>query len=382
MPIQPFSLLFGTSIPFAIEGPPAQGMNIKDDSFLLLDASIPEQRFRWEALWKEWPKKDIVAHPAYAQLFARSQDRVVCACQIGDTGGILFPLIVRPLCLEPWAKEESDTVDLVSPYGYGGPFGWGTFDADEFWKEFDQWARAHRAVSLFTRLSLFKDQLIPFYGETLARGPCVMVSLDQPSADILQSYDKAARENVRQAKRCGISVEVDAECRRMEEFLTIYSDTMSRLEALPLYHFSREFFDKLLSGLSGHVMMVHALYQQRIVSTELLLVSEDYLYSFLGGTLKEGFPVRANPLLRHEINLWAKEHGKQRVVLGGGYPGRDGLLRYKRRYAPNGDVPFYVGTKIFDQALYQELLEKRAAWEKLQYKFWSPLGDFFPAYRG
>ncbi len=359
-------------------------MTTNADHFVLLDASIPEQRACWESLWRSWPKRDIVAHPAYAQLFAKRLDSVVCAGQIGDAGGILFPLIVRPLSAEPWAEGETDTCDLVSPYGYGGPFGWGTFDADGFWKGFDEWARANHVVSLFTRLSLFKDQLIPFCGEVQGKGLCVMVSLsfDQPSADILKSYDKAARENVRQANRCGVSVEPDPDCRRLEEFLTIYSAAMSRLDALPMYRFPKGFFEKLITGLSDRVMMFHAIYQQRVLSTELLLLSEDYLYSFLGGTLEEGFPLRANPLLRHEINLWARDHGKRQVLLGGGYPGRDGLLRYKRRFAPNGDVPFYVGTKVFNRVVYDTLIKKRAAWEHLQNNPWSPPCDFFPAYRG
>jgi len=354
------------------------------DSFLLLDASVPDQRHCWEHLWRGWPKKDIVAHPAYAQLFARNQDRVVCACQANHAGGILFPLIVRPLSAEPWMEPEADCCDLVSPYGYGGPFGWGAIDVDAFWKEFDKWARANHAVSLFARLSLFKDELIPFCGEVQSKGPCVIVSLslDQQCGDVLKSYDKAARENVRQAKRYGVVVEHDLDCRRLEEFLTIYSATMSRLEALPLYHFSKQFFEKLIAGLSDRVMMFHAIHQQRVLSTEVLLRSEDYLYSFLGGTLEEGFPLRANPLLRHEINLWAREHGKPQVLLGGGYPGQDGLLRYKRRFAPNGVMPFSVGTKVFDRVLYDTLIQKRAAWECLQNHSWSPPCDFFPAYRG
>ena len=89
---------------------------------------------------------------------------------------------------------------------------------------------------------------------------------------------------------------------------------MSRLDALPMYRFPKGFFEKLITGLSDRVMMFHAIYQQRVLSTELLLLSEDYLYSFLGGTLEEGFPLRANPLLRHEINLWARDHGKRQVL--------------------------------------------------------------------
>lgn len=353
------------------------------DDFLLLDAAVPDQRARWLALWQAWPHRDVVAHPGYVQLFARPDDRAVCACQIHRHGAILFPLIVRPLRLESWAGEDNDACDLVSPYGYGGPFGWGSYSAEAFWEKFDRWAQAAHAVSLFTRLSLFTKQLVPFYGDTLVKGPAVVVPLDQPADRLLSSYDKAARKNVRQAEHAGVTLEVDPGCRRLNEFLGIYYSTMDRRGAHPSYYFPRIFFESLITQLSGRAVLFHALHGERLLSTELILVSEHYLYSFLNGTVEDGMPVRANPLLRHAVNLWGTANGKQYVVLGGGYEAAaDSLFRYKQRYAPNKQVSFCIGTKILDRSLYQRLLERRIAWEHRQRRAWSPTEEFFPAYRG
>ncbi len=112
------------------------------------------------------------------------------------------------------------------------------------------------------------------------------------------------------------------------------------------------------------------------------MLSEDYLYPFLAGTLEEGLRLRANPMLRHGVNLWGKAQGKLQVVLGGGYSGIDSLLRFKQRYAPNGSVPFTVGVKVFDSYSYQALIDKRTTWEHEQGHQWSPAPGFFPAYRG
>lgn len=356
-------------------------MNTDQRTFLLLDAAVPEQRAQWLSLWHMWPTQDVVAHPGYVELFARPGDRVVCACQVAKESGIMFPLIVRPFCSEPWGRGEGDTCDLISPYGYGGPFGWGHYNVEKYWAAFEQWAQTIRAVSLFTRFSLFKDHLIPFFGDTLAKGPCVIVSLEKPADMFLRSYDKAARENVRQAERAGVTLEPDPECRRLEEFLAVYYSTMNRLEALPMYYFQKSFFERLIAHLPSRVALFHALHKQRIVSSELLLISNDHLYSFLGGTLEEGLRLRANPLLRHGVNLWGKTQGKQQVVLGGGYSGEDSLLRFKQRYAPNGSVSFTVGVKVFDSYSYQALIDKRTAWEREQGNQWSPACGYFPAYR-
>lgn len=357
-------------------------MNTDRDAFLLLDAAIPEQRAQWLDLWHMWPTQDVIAHPGYVELFARPGDRVVCACQMGLDSGILFPLIVRLLCSEPWGRGEGEICDLVSPYGYSGPFGWGPYNVETFWSGFEQWVQVIRAVSLFIRFSLFKDHLIPFFGDTLVKNRCVIVSLEKPVDMLLRSYDKAARENVHQAERAGVTLEPDPECRHLEEFLTVYYSTMNRLGALPMYYFPKSFFERLIAQLPGQVALFHAIHNRRIISTELLLKSKNHIYSFLGGTLEEGLRLRANPLLRHGVNLWGKAQGKQQIVLGGGYSGEDSLLRFKQRYAPNGSVSFTVGVKVFDSYLYQVLIDKRTTWEHEQGNQWSPAHGFFPAYRG
>lgn len=357
-------------------------MSIKQQDFLLLDAAVPEQRAQWLDLWRAWPQRDVAAHPVYVQLFAGPQDQAVCACQMGYDGGILFPLIVRSLRSEPWAGEGTDICDLVSPYGYSGPFGWGLFKVEPFWTGLDKWAHAIHAVSLFTRFSLFKEHLVPFYGDTLVKGSCVIVSLSKDPDALFQSYHKAVRENIRQAERAGVTIEADPECRRLDEFLSIYYSAMNRLAALPMYYFPKSFFETLIAELPEQVLLFHALHNERVVSTELLLISENYLYAFLGGTLENGLQLRANPLLRHGVNLWGKTHGKNHILLGGGYSGADSLLRYKQRFSSTGDVSFSIGTKLFDSHSYQTLIDKRASWERQQGNSWSPACGFFPSYRG
>lgn len=360
--------------------PPAKSGRCRD--FLVLDAAIPEERDRWLALWQSWPNRDVVAHPGYAQRFARPEDRTVCGCQVGPDGGILFPLIVRPLSVEGWVGEIAGC-DLVSPYGYGGPFGWGSYSTDAFWMGFDLWSSSIGAVSLFARLSLFRDSLIPFCGDVSEKGPAVIVSLE-PAADLLlASYDQDARRNVRQAERAGVTVEIDRDCARLEQFLSIYYSTMDRRGASSIYYFTRQFFEDLTAYLSGQVTLFHAWHEGKVVSSQLLVISETYLYSFLNGTVEEGMRVRANPLLRHAVNLWGKSTGKQHVVLGGGYnSAEDSLFKYKQRYAPNTQVPFCVGTRIFDQAVYQSLIDRRAAWCDAHSVIWTPVEGFFPLYRG
>jgi hypothetical protein len=350
--------------------------------FVIFDAAVAQEREQWLDLWHRWPDHEVWAHPGYTQVFSRPSDRVLCACLDEISGGILFPLIVRPISAEPWAPQDQTHCDLVSPYGYGGPFGWGAPDTRLFWKHFDEWADAINAVSLCTRLLASIDQTIPFVGETTAKSSCIVVSLEQDAEGIWQGYDRSIRLNIRQAERAGVSVVSDPRCERLDEFLMVYYGTMDRVGARSTYYFPKSLFRELIAQLPEYVVLFRALHQNRVVSSELVLLSPRSIYSFLGGTLPEGLQIRSHQLLRHAINMWGKEQGKERVVLGGGYAAdKDNLFRYKKKFSVN-EIPFSMGSRIFDHDRYQSFAGIRREWETAHGNEWCPRVDFFPLYRG
>ena len=129
--------------------------------FQVLDAATGEGLGAWKALWHSWPGREVMAHPEYARLFARNCDRVLCAAGEDAGGSILFPLILRPLAAEPWARAGERRWDAITPYGYGGPFAWGLGPRDDaaYWGDYAGWCRQAGVVSTFARLSLFPQQL-------------------------------------------------------------------------------------------------------------------------------------------------------------------------------------------------------------------------------
>jgi hypothetical protein len=128
-------------------------------------------------------------------------------------------------------------------------------------------------------------------------------------------------------------------------------------------------------------MFAHVFHQDRIVSSELVLLSVETGYFFLGGTLAEAFALRPNDLLKHETFLRTREIGIRRFVLGGSYRPEDGLLRYKRSFAPTGVQPFNVGAQVIDPARLEALVGRRREWESSQGREWAPAEGFFPPYR-
>lgn len=341
------------------------------------------EREAWRQAWSKSSLREPFAHPSYVNLFARPGDQACCASLSSENGIVLFPLIVRPLELEPWGKGYTAS-DITSPYGYGGPYAEGNREAlaDEFWPSFENWARSRNVVTLFTRLSLFPQQLLPFPTPPVEKSQNIIRTLELDEEAMWSDYHHKVRKNVNRAIREGVSILIDTDGQRLEEFIDIYHGTMARRQANQGYFFDRAFFETIVSEMTENFVFFHAIHRERIVSTELVLFSAHHVYSYLGGTHEDAFHLRPNDLLKHEIIRWGRASGKSSFVLGGGYQPGDGIYQYKKAFTPSGDTPFHVGQMIFDSKLQDDLVDKRKRFEKeVNQADWIPSDAFFPVYR-
>lgn len=331
--------------------------------FAVLDAAIPQQREAWLELWNAWPEREVFAHPDYVRLFAQEGQGVMCAV----SESTLYPFLYRPL---------ADWADISSAYGYSGPFSWGNgTDSGVFWAQFEEWAKSRSVVSEVIRFSLFEDSLLPYAGERQRIAGNIVRDLDVTETELLADFEHKVRKNIRRAAEQGVTIEVDIDGSRIDEFLAIYEATMQRRQAADSYFFPRSFFETIHRELPGQFVYFFAVRDGEVISTELVLASATRLYSYLGGTVESAFEYRPNDLLKVEIMRWGMRNGKKQFVLGGGYTPEDGIYRYKQSFAPNGRKEFYIGARIFDAAKYEELVAARRQKEP------PPRPNFFPEYR-
>ena len=337
-------------------------------SFHLWSADSPE----WLAHWSSWPAREVYAHPGYVLLYEDEQTRALCAAWRSSDGCVLYPFLLRDLAGEPFRVDAADT---ITPYGYGGAFCWGG-DHEElaarFWPAFDDWAGRQPVVSELVRFAVFKDELLPYPGEREQRLVNVVRDLEPTADELWMDCEHKVRKNVKKARRAGVTVEVDPKGDRLVDFVRLYLHTLERRQAPERYRFSRAFFERIHERLPDGFLYAHALLDDKVVSSELVLLSEQSGYSFLGGTDSDAFDTRPNDLLKWELILRLKEEGKRRFVLGGGYRPDDGIFKYKRSFAPHGLVPFFVGRRVLQPELYEQLIERAGRGDD---------PEFFPAYR-
>jgi len=355
-------------------------------SFRIFDATNPADLAAWLDSWQAWPEREVFANPYYTSLYASAHARALCAAWQCGSLNVMYPFVLRDLTGEPyWDKSLGPAFDITSVYGYSGPYAWGEERqgnaASQFWLDFDAWAIQQNIVAEFVRFTLFERMLLPYPGEKRAVADHLVRTLAPSEEALWMEFEHKVRKNVNKAIRSGVEIEVDTRGERLGAFLEIYEHTMKRRAALDEYYFGREFFERLHANLPTEFVYMHAYQGGRIVSTELVLVSRTNVYSFLGGTREEAFAVRPNDLLKVEIMKWAKSQGKQHFVLGGGYQKGDGIYRYKESFAPAGQVPYYLGGRIFRQEIYDALVSRKAALSGAVGQQWSPRPGFFPAYR-
>jgi hypothetical protein len=350
-------------------------------SFQVLNAMIPKEHRDWISYWDNWQGHEVLAHPNYVKLFVRPGDHPLCAIWRSPEGMVFFPFILRPLTIEPWAGILVDMCDLVSAYGYGGPFVSGQPVADNFWDEFDRWCSSNRVVSSFIRLSLFEEQIVPIRGPVEEKLMNIVRRLNLDAVAVWMDYEHKVRKNVQKARRAGLVIERDEKGVHLDAFLKVYYSTMQRRQASGQYYFPKKFFERIIHELEGQFSFFHVWQDQKLVSTELVLVSAEHIYSFLGGTIEEAYNMRPNDLLKHEVIVWGILQGKKAFVLGGGYENGDGIFRYKKAFSPEGEMPFKVAARILMPDAYENLCNLRCEWEAAKGNNWKPRDDYFPAYR-
>ncbi len=348
--------------------------------FQVLDAANLVDRARWLSIWSESRDREPFAHPTYAELFAAGASAHTAWFERPE-GEVLFPFIMRPLSALPWCPAAlANHVDLVSPYGYGGPLvlrGRPDTLAQGFWRAFDEWARKHGVVSVFSRLSLFEEQRLPWLGGEVENNVNVVVRFDLDEDAHWRRYKSKVRKNVNKATRNGLTCTVERDSAHLDDFLRIYEATMDRNNAGKGYYFDRSFYERIVEEMPDSFLFVHTWLEGRIISTELVLAGARHLYSYLGGTEAEAFDVRPNDLLKHAVCMDGMAKGLEAFVLGGGYQPRDGIFRYKLAFAEDGEVPFLVGQRVVaPEAVGQLELARRSAEAG-----WEPSEGYFPTYR-
>lgn len=342
-------------------------------SFSILDPLNSSDYQEWVALWAHTAHREPQAHPNYGMTMTPSSDRFLCAIAVRPHGSVILPFAIRDIPI----PSANPARDAITPYGYGGAYVDGHVDTEWFWIEWDRWARLNGIAGVTIRSHLFTDEVAATTGSSVSPLKNVVVDLTQDEGDIWAGYEGRVRTDIRRGRALGVTVTVDEACDDLEEFHTMYTETMNAKGADPFYSFTLSALESMVSAMPASVTLFHAFLHGRRVSSEMQLLGTKNAYYFLSGSLEDARRARANPVMKHEVIRWLKAKSVSRYVLGGGMKAGDSLFRYKRAYAPRGAIDFTVLFHETSPGIASSLVDRRHLLEPE----WIPLADFVPRYR-
>lgn len=292
---------------------------------------------KWDKIVKSFPDYDVYYLSGYAK-----------ACEVhGDGEGLLIYYqdeTTRGINVVIKKSLEDGYSYVETPYGYGGFLIEGDFA--KVFDAYDRFCKEEKIAKEFIRFHLFYETHQQFQGLLESKSNNIVRSLTETIEEIQKDFEHKVRKNIKKAVSNGLTMLISKDNKYLNDFLNIYEKTMNRKNATEKYRFDRNYFTTL-NQMEENIMYFFVLHEETIISCELVLYDKTRAYSFLGGTLNEYFDLRPNDFLKFEIIKWAKNQGLTHFVLGGGTGSDDGIFKYKKSFAPNGVVKYYLGDTFF-----------------------------------
>lgn len=332
---------------------------------------------RWNEIIDGFQYKDVYFSSEFFEVSTSLDDgEPVLFYFESEHGKAAYPFLKRKIQTNSYQEE---LYDIVTPYGYGGPL-YTIYDSSiEFSRCFDlafsEYCSVENIVSEFIRFHpiIAGQKINRQFLEVVPIRHTIGMDLEHNGIDFMENIPSKTRNMIRKAMKHDIIIMELNGIGYLDEFIEIYTGTMSRNDATAYYYFSKEYFENLFSRLGNSIKMFGAFFEEKLISVTLIMCYGDFIHYHLSGAKKEYLYTGVNNLLLYEVAKWGSENNYKYFHLGGGYRGDDdSLFKFKKSFTKDGIYPFCVGKGIHNEVVYKELVnEKGIAVDT----------GFFPLYR-
>jgi lipid II:glycine glycyltransferase (peptidoglycan interpeptide bridge formation enzyme) len=309
--------------------------------------------------------KDIYFTPEYYNLYEKN----------GDGEAYCFTLeIGSHIAIYPFLKKkindlgyilDKDYYDISGSYGYNGVISNCNNDADfieSFNNKFNAYCKEQNIITEFTRFQPLLDnyKFSSSHLKVTLNRQTVFIDLKKSIEDIKSDFSKSNKRAIKKAIKSGLEVKTyQNKFPLKKEFISIYKETMSRVNSSEYLFFSDEYFEEIFK-LSSAVQFACFL-DNKLVASFLCFSSNDYFHYHFGASSFEYLNFRPNNLLFLEMIKFAKENNHKYIHFGGGktQADDDSLLKFKSSFSSDRSE-FYIGEKIHNKTVYDEIVSQ---WE-------------------
>ncbi len=321
---------------------------------------------------------DIYFDENYGKLYEKVEngEAVVFECKTSN-GVIINQFIKREI---PIKFDDNVYYDIVTPYGYGGPYIKECINKDallkDYEEQFSKYCIENNIVAEFVRFHpIYKnyEDFKEIYNAKFNRYT-LATNLKDYENPVEAEFSKSCRKTIRQVLKEGISFEMEVNPTDLNEFKRIYYLNMERKQADDYYFFGDEYFDNILKYYSKNIVLAKSMYDNRIVAAGLYYITDGNIHAHLSGTDTQYLHLSPAYILKYGTALWGKENGYNYIHYGGGTTTslEDTLFVFKSKFAKNTKLEFWIGKRIWNYDVYDKLCKEKGVNKEIEY---------FPAYR-
>lgn len=325
--------------------------------------------------------KDIYFTKEYGLIYEKNNEGDLKQyCFKSDKGKVIYNFLKRKIDI----SKHKEIFDITTPYGYGGPLFIEYREEDlemlieEFKNDFQQYCKINNIISEFVRFHplIENHKKMNLYMDISNIRETICMELESEE-HIWKNISSKCRNMIRKAQKNNVEVIISENKDDLYEFIEIYTNTMIKNNALDYYFFDKEFFENTYELLKGNIKIFKAIYDNKCISSALIMSYGEYIHYHFSGSDINYSKIAANNLLLYEVAMWGLRNGFKYFHLGGGYSGNnDSLFKFKKSFAKNENRKFYIGKKIHNQKIYDELVNLHIKNKKTINE------SYFPKYRG
>lgn len=276
-------------------------------------------------------------------------------------------------------KIPSETFyDLITPYGYGGFLIEGNptnESLEELNKQYSSYCLSNGVISEFVRFHpvMNNSKAVTEIYELFQLGKTVTMDLSS-TEHIWGNLASDKKKKIRKALKAGVEIYSGNDEQLIDEFIQMYHSTMQKNNASDYYYFTKDFFHSVLQNLKEHCIIFYAVLEGKIIAMAIYFHVNDQLNCFLSASNVAYDSLAPTNLLMVEAAKWGFQNHYKTLHMGGGLGGKeDRLFNYKIGFNKNSASQFVVGSKIFNETIYHELVTLRNFEKDNEPTFYFPL---------
>jgi hypothetical protein len=307
---------------------------------------------------------DIYYEPNYLQVLAKQEGAVYEVFKHESYSNIaLYPFLITAVNDMGYNLNER-FFDIHGAYGYNGVIS----NSDDpqfihsFYDAFNQYCKEKNIIAEFTRFHpvLENHKFSQNHLQVLLDRHTVVLNIDKSYEDIWKNeYSSKNRNMIRKAEKLGYICDiVFKQCKtHVENFIDIYTANMRTVGAESFYFFSESYFYDTFELLKEYAYLFNIRSKAgQLLCSAIVFKYKEFIHYHLSGRSNDADNSVNNFLLDQVVKFGQKSDSKL-FHLGGGRSNAadDTLLKFKMNFSKT-TKPFYIGKKIHNQKVYDEVV--------------------------